>query len=113
MLTRFSHYKSVGVFKHSGAAKTAVRGPILPNFELFRDIMVVLHTCKKEEDAIKNEDASVITRLYVVFFRRSRAANSEVSIGILSKFELMQPFIVVLITCKNEEDPIKMKALEC
>ena len=41
------------------------------------------------------------------FFRRSRAANSEVSGGILPKFKLIQAFIVVLVTCKNEEDPIK------
>ena len=68
--------------------------------------MVVLHTCKNEEDPIKNEDARVLTRLYVVFFRRSRAANSEVSRGILSKFKLIQAFIVVLVTCKNKEDPI-------
>ena len=43
----------------------------------------------------------------MTFFRRSRATNSEVSSGILSKFELIQAFIVVLVTCKNEEDPIK------
>ena len=50
----------------------------------------------------------MLTRLYVVFFfRRSRAANSEVSGGILPKFELIQAFIVVLVTCKNEKDPIK------
>ena len=29
--------------------------------------MVVLHTCKNEEDLIKNEDARVLTRLNVVF----------------------------------------------
>ena len=29
--------------------------------------MVVLHTCKNEEDPIKYEDARVLTRLYVVF----------------------------------------------
>ena len=43
--------------------------------------MVVLHTCKNEEDPMKNDDARVLTRLYVVvvvvFFRRSRAANSK------------------------------------
>ena len=66
--------------------------------------MVVLHTSKNEEDPIKNEGARVLTRC---FFRRSRAANSEVSSGILPKFELIQAFIVVLVTCKNEEDPIK------
>ena len=70
--------------------------------------MVVLHTYKNEEDPIKNEDARVLTRLYVVvFFRRSRAANSKISGGILPKFELIQTFIVVLVTCKNEEDLIK------
>ena len=29
--------------------------------------MVVLHTCKNEEDPIKNEGDRVLTRLYVVF----------------------------------------------
>ena len=44
---------------------------------------------------------------YMTFFRRSRATNSEVSGGILPKFEAIQAFKVVLVTCKNEEDPIK------
>ena len=71
--------------------------------------MIVLVICMYEEDPIKNEGARVLSRLYVVvfFFRRSRAANSEVSGGILPKFELIQVFIVVLVTYKNEEDPIK------
>ena len=70
--------------------------------------MVVLHFCKNEEDPIKNEDARVLTRLYLgFFFRRSRAANSEVSGGIQPKFKLIQAFIVVLVSYKNEEDPIK------
>ena len=29
--------------------------------------MVALHTCKNEEDPIKNEEARVLTRLYDVF----------------------------------------------
>ena len=69
--------------------------------------MVVLVTCKYEKDPIKNGGARVLTRLYDVFFRRSRATNSEYRGGILSKFKLIQAFIVVLVTCKNEEDPIK------
>ena len=68
--------------------------------------MVVLVSCKYEEDPIKNEGDRVLTRLYVVF-RRSRAANSKVSGGILPKFELIQAFIVAPVTCKNDEDPIK------
>ena len=43
----------------------------------------------------------------MTFFQTLKAANSEVSGGILPKFELIQTIIVVLITCKNEEDPIK------
>ena len=31
---------------------------------------------------------------------------------VLLKIKLIQAFMVVLVTCKNEEDPIKMKALE-
>ena len=69
--------------------------------------MVVLVTCKNEEDLIKNEGARVLTRLYIVFFSRSRAANSEASCGILPKFKLIQAFIVVLVPCKNEKDPFK------
>ena len=42
-----------------------------------------------------------------IFFRRSRAANSAVLSHIWSTFELVRDFIVVLITCKYEEDPIK------
>ena len=71
--------------------------------------MVVLHTCNNEEDPSKNEDARVLTRLFIVFFRRPRAANSEGSHGILPKFKLIQAFIVVLVTCKNEEEPIKIE----
>ena len=54
-------------FKRSRAANSEVRGRIGPNFKLVQDFMVVLLTCKNEEDPIKNEGARVLTRLYVVF----------------------------------------------
>ena len=73
--------------------------------------MVVLHTCKNEEDPIKHEDARVLTRLYVVFFRRSRAANSEVSDGILPKFELIQALSSIPARMKKIQS--KMNVLEC
>ena len=57
----------MGNFSHSRAANSAVLGLIWPNFELRRDILVVLVICKYEEDPIKNEGARVLTRLYVVF----------------------------------------------
>ena len=76
--------------------------------------MVVLVTCKYEEDLIKNESARVLTRfsplkVYGNFFRCSRAANSPVLGQIWLKFELVRDIIDVLVTCKYEEDPIKNK----
>ena len=42
--------------------------------------MIVLATCKNEEDPIKNQGASVATRLIIChLFRHSRADNSVVS----------------------------------
>ena len=38
------------------------------------------------------------------FFRRARADNSGVGVGIWPKFELFQAFMHVLVTCKNEDD---------
>ena len=68
MLTRFLPLYVYGnFFRRSRAANSAVLSRTWPKFELVRDIMVVLHTCKNEEDPIKNEDARVLTRLYVVF----------------------------------------------
>ena len=71
--------------------------------------MVVLVTCKDEEDPIKNEGARVVTTL---FLRCSRGANSKIKIcdGILTKFKLIQALIDVLIVCKNEEDPFKIES---
>ena len=39
--------------------------------------------------------------------------NSAVHSRIWPNFELIRTLMIVLIACKNEEDPIKMKALEC
>ena len=53
--------------RRSRAANSAVLGPIWPNFELVRDVINVLVTCKYEEDPIKNEGARVVTTLYSNF----------------------------------------------
>ena len=42
-----------------------------------------------------------------IFLRRSRAANSTIQGLIRPIFEPILAFIVDLVTCKNEEDPIK------
>ena len=42
------------------AANSAVRGRIWPNFELTRTLMVVLITCKYEDNPIKNKGATIV-----------------------------------------------------
>ena len=74
--------------------------------------MHVLDACKNKEDPIKNKGPRAFTRflplsVYWDFSRRSMAGNSAVHGQIWSNFELVQDLMVVLITCKNEEDPIK------
>ena len=63
--------------------------------------MILLVTCKNEEDPIKNKGDTVVTPLSIDFFRCSRAANSLVDDGNVTKFKFIQAFIVVLVTCKR------------
>ena len=51
----------------SRAANSAVHGWIQLNFKLIRDYIVVLVTCKNEEDPIKNEGARMLTSLLFDF----------------------------------------------
>ena len=68
VFTRFLPLKVYGDFsRRSRAANSAVLGLIWPNFELVRDVMDVLVTCKYEEDPIKNRGARVFTTLYINF----------------------------------------------
>ena len=50
--------------KRSRAANSTVLGRIMPNFKLVWDIIVALHTCKNEEDLIKNEGTGLLPRLH-------------------------------------------------
>ena len=67
----FSHCKSMGFFRRSSAANSAMHNPIRLNFELSPDfiIMVVLVTCNNEEDPIKNEGAKVFSKHYTLIFQ--------------------------------------------
>ena len=73
--------------------------------------MYVLVTCKNEEDQMKNEGASVDSTLYSYIFY----AKGQVTVAggqLWPKSIFIQAFMVVLITCNNEDDPLKMKGLE-
>ena len=88
-------------FKRSRAANSAVSGRIVLNFELIRDNIVALLTYKLK---MKEQECS---QQYTLIFRRPRAAYSLICGGISPKFKLIQAFMHVLVTCKNEEDPVK------
>ena len=57
---------SIGIFPDA-LGQVTPQYMIWPNLKLMRDLVVVLITCKNEEDPIKNEGASVATKLYVDF----------------------------------------------
>ena len=77
------------------------------NFKLSQDFMVDLVTSKIEEHPIKNVRCESVRNIIHQIFRRSRTDNSRVGGGIWPKFELIQAFVHVLFTCKNECDSIK------
>ena len=51
----------------------------------------------------------MLTTLYMDFFQMLNTVNTVVSGRILLKFELIQAFMHVLVSCRNEEDQIKNK----
>ena len=99
-------------FKCSRAANSVVSDGILTKFKLIQVFIVVLVTCKNEEDSSKIEGTTVVTTFlpligYWDFFKCSGAANSSVTGLILSNFESIRDFVVFLVTCKNKEVQIK------
>ena len=109
----FSHYKSIdGDFsRRSRAANSTVLGQIWPNFELVRDVMDVLVTCKYEEDPIKNERATVDTTLYVNF----SDAQGQITLVLVSGRNLNSSELscMSLLPARMRMIKSKMKELEC
>ena len=92
----------MGIFRYVYAKGqlAAVLGPIWPNFELSRDIIVVFIIYKNGEKSNQSDGDRMTTRLYFDF-RCSRADNSVVSGGNRSKVALFQAFIHVFNNFKN------------
>ena len=82
----FSHYKSMGIFSDAQGQLTPQS---LVKFELVRDIMVVLVTCKYEEDPIKNEGASVFP--IITLWELSVAMDTRVLIRSCPKHNAIFP----------------------
>ena len=67
MAKRFSLYKAIGIFPDAKGPLTLQYGRIWQNFQLIRDFMVVLVTCKNEEDPIENKCKRVATSFKFIF----------------------------------------------
>ena len=84
----------------SRANNSKVNDPIWPKFELLRAFMPVLITCKFDKDPIKGDWEKVETSF---FFHGWRTGNSKMTGQIRPKFEPVQDFMPVLISCKFDE----------
>ena len=70
------------------------------------DCQVYYASANNKDDPIEKECARVLTPLNNIF-RHSRAANSTIIHGIWCNFELIQGLMFVVVTVKNNDDPIK------
>ena len=107
----FSHYKSMGIFPD-------------PQGQLILQSMVGSGQISNSSkplwlSSLPAKMKKIRSNIIHQFFRYTRADNSGVGGGISSKFEFIQAFMHVLVTCKNEDDArmrmikSKMKELEC
>ena len=100
----FSHYKSMGIFTDAQGQLTPqslVRSGRISNTSEMLWMSLLPASMKKIRSKMK---ALEWTQHYTATFRRARADNSGVGVSIWPKFELIQAFMHVLVTCKNEVD---------
>ena len=88
------------------AANSVVSDRIWPKFKLIHAFMYVLVTYKNEDDQMKNEGTRVVTTLYS-YILDGQGQLTVVGGRVWPKIKLIQAFMVVLVTCKNEEDPFR------
>ena len=101
----FSHYKSMGIFPDAQGQLTPqslVRSGRISNSSEMLCMSPLPASMKKIRSKMKALEWS--QHYTAIFFRRARADNSGVGVGIWPKFELIQAFMHVLVTCKNEDD---------
>ena len=84
--------QNIDFFKHYRADNSAVRGRIWAKFELIRDIVVILVTCKNEEDPLKNKDARVVITQNIDFSNTQGQVTPQSEVGSgrnLNSFEIL------------------------
>ena len=100
----FSHYKSMGIFPDAQGQLTPqslIGSGLISNSSEMLWMSSLPASMKKIRSKMKALEWS---QHYTAKFRRARADKSGVGVGIWLKFELIQAFMHVLVTCKNEDD---------
>ena len=100
-------------FRRSRAVNSAVLGQIWLKFELIRDIIDVLVTCKYEEDTIKNEGARVLTRLYDVFSDAQGQLSPKSAAEFCPNSNSSKLLQLSSLPARMKKIQSKMKELEC
>ena len=75
--------------------------------------MVVLHTCKDEENLIKNEGARVLTRLYDVFSDAQGQLTLKSVVEFCPNSNSFKLLYLSLLPARMKKIQSKMKELEC
>ena len=103
----FSYYKSMGIFPDPQGQVTLqsmVGSGQISNSSKTLWLFSLPAKMKKIRSKMKALECS---QHFTAIFRLARADNSGVGGGIWPKFELIQAFMHVFVTCKNEDDRIK------
>ena len=110
---QISHRKSMQIFYDVQGKSTpqAEFGSIL-NLNSSMLLWLSFLPARKKKIQLKLKTLQWSRQCYIIhlFLRCSRAANSSIGDGILTKFKLVQAFIVVLLICKNEYDLFKFES---
>ena len=99
----FPLYAYGDFFRRSGAANSAVSGPIRPKFKHVRALIHVIVTCKYGKERIKNWRKSGDTVFPII----TLSVTMKNSGRIWPNVKLIQALMYVIITCKYEKDHIK------
>ena len=110
---QISHCKSLQIFYDSQGKLTPqseVGSTLNSNSSKLLWLSLLPARTKKIQSKMKVLEWSQQCYIIHQFLRCPREANSLIGDGILMKFKLIQALIVVLIVCKNEEDPFKIES---
>ena len=108
VVTTMLHYQSI--FKMLKGSYLLNRRWDLDEIQTHRSFYSCPSYLKKIQSKMKALEWSQQYYIINQFLRCSRAANSLIGDGILTKFKLFCAFIVVLLICKNEYDLFKFKS---